>query len=85
MRWILLDVALAVLVLVLLALVALSLWHRVKALGAAVGVAGAQLAAVGAQLDGLTDRDPAFRRPTPSGHVAQPTTTPPGVRSNPSS
>jgi hypothetical protein len=39
-RWILLDVAIAVAALAVLALLVLSLWRKVKALSAAVTVAG---------------------------------------------
>lgn len=69
MRWILVDVVVGLLAVALLAVVALRLWRRVKALGAAVGVAGRQLDAVTAQLDTLSERQQPFVAPTPAGHV----------------
>ncbi len=51
MRWILLDVALVVLGLLLVGLVARSLWRRTKALGRAVTQAGERLGELTAQLE----------------------------------
>ena len=50
MRWILLDVALAVLALVLLGLVARTLWRRVKALGRELSRASELVAGASAAL-----------------------------------
>ncbi len=87
MRWILLDVVLAVLALGLLALVGLRLWRQVRALGHAVGAAGEQvglitdqLAAV--QLDGTGGRPRPAPRATPAGHVSRASRTPRGVGSS---
>ena len=85
MRWILLDVVLALLCLAALAVVALGLWRRVKALGGAVRVATEQLESVTAQLDTIGAREPPFAAPTPAGHVRQARTGDPGVRSSRSS
>lgn len=82
MRWILLDVAIAVLALVALALVALSVWRSTKALGAQLGRAGDQLSGMSAALDGAS---PPGRRPdvvpTSAGHRAPPPAGRRGVRS----
>ena len=51
MRWILLDVVLALLALSLLVVVGLSLWRRVKALGREVSRAGELVAQATAQLE----------------------------------
>ena len=80
MRWILLDVAVALLAVGLLGLAGLSLWRRVKALGKAVGIAGEQIAQVTAQLDGLQDRNRS-PVPTPAGHQSRAPQAPSGVRS----
>lgn len=85
MRWVLIDIVLALLVLALLAGVALRLWRRVTALGKAVGVAGAQLEAVTAQLDTLSERERPFVEPTPAGHVPAGRRPSRGVRSTRSS
>lgn len=85
MRWVLVDVVLALLAVALLAVVALRLWRRVKALGRAVGVATAQLEAVSVQLDTLSERERPFVEATPAGHVVSGRQTPRGVRSTRSS
>ena len=79
-RWILLDVVVALLAVGLLGLAGLSLWRRVKALGKAVGIAGEQIAQVTAQLDGLQDRNRG-PVPTPAGHQGRAPQAPSGVRS----
>ena len=79
-RWILLDVAVALLAVGLLGLAGLSLWRRVKALGKAVGIAGEQIAQVTAQLDGLQDRNRS-PVPAPAGHQSRAPQAPSGVRS----
>ena len=81
MRWVLVDVVLALLAVALLAVVALGLWRRVKALGRAVGVATAQLETVTAQLDTLSARDRPFAQTAPAGHLGQAPQPPRGVRS----
>lgn len=80
-RWILLDVVVALLAVGLLGLAGLSLWRRVKTLGKAVGIAGEQLAQVTAQLDGLQDRNRS-PVPTPAGHQSRVQQAPSGVRSS---
>ena len=85
MRWILVDVVLGLLAVGLLALVALGLWRKVKALGRAVGVATAQLEAVTASLDTLSDRNRPFVEATPAGHLASGIQPSRGVRSSTSS
>jgi len=70
-RWIVLDVALALLSLGLLAGVSLSLWRRGKALGRTVALAGDRVAAAAAQLESVEDRSRSFPAPTPSGHARQ--------------
>lgn len=82
MRWILLDVALSTAALVLLALVLLSVWRKVKALGREVTRAGDTLGAVTAALDGL--QGPGERPdiiPTPAGHQSTAQAPFSGVRS----
>ena len=66
MIWVLLDVAIAVLALLVLALVGLLLWRRVKALSRVVGTAGEQ---VGAATTLLADLQAA--RPVASGPVVR--------------
>ena len=61
MPFVLLDVAIALLALVVLALVGLLLWRRVKALSRLVGAAGAQ---VGAATSLLADLQAARPAPT---------------------
>ncbi len=61
MRWILLDVVLALLALGALVLVGLSLWRRVTALGRQVTLAGETLGAAAANLE-------VQRTPTGQGH-----------------
>lgn len=80
-RWILLDVVVALLAVGLLGVAGLSLWRRVKTLGEAVGIAGEQIAQVTAQLDGLQDRN---RSPVPTsaGHQSRAPQAPSGVRSS---
>ena len=59
MPFVLLDVAIALLALVVLALVGLLLWRRVKALSRQVGAAGAQVGAATALLADLQAARPA--------------------------
>ena len=71
MRWILVDVVLALLALGLLVVVGLSLWRRVTALGREVSRAGELVASATAQLDqvqsGISRTAPATpRRGVPS-------------------
>ena len=69
MRWILLDVAIALAALAVLAALVLGLWRKVKALSATVAVAGETMAAAtdrlaAAQASGpLGEPDAASRRP----------------------
>ena len=62
MRWILVDVVLALLALGLLVLVGLSLWRRVKALGREVSRAGELVSRATAQLEQVQAEAP---RPAP--------------------
>lgn len=60
MVWVLVDVAVVLVALVLVALAGLGLWHRVRALGRAVGVASAQVAGLTDALDAVgAPREPA--------------------------
>ena len=59
MRWILLDAAVAVLALVLLVLVGLSLWRRVRALGRELARAGELVGGATAALEQLRQEPPA--------------------------
>jgi len=77
-RWILVDVVLALLSVGLLALVGLSLWRRVKRLGREVSRAGELVAQATAQLEQAQSAAPAYGR---SGA----TTPRPGVPSHSSS
>lgn len=87
MVWVLVDVAIVLGALVVLGLVCLGLWQRIKALGRAFGVAGTQMAGLTDQLDRLSaGREPApaattFTRTAPGRHVSQAPRTPPGVGS----
>lgn len=63
MPFVLLDVAIALLALVVLALVGLLLWRRVQALSRQVGAAGAQVGAATALLADLQ-----AARPAPTVH-----------------
>ena len=60
MLWVLIDVAIAVLALVVLTLVGLLLWRRVKALARLVGTAGEQVGTATALLADL--RPPSQQR-----------------------
>ena len=79
MRWFLLDVALALVCLALLAAVALGLWRRIKALGSAVRVATDQFDTVSRQLDTVGGPRP-FAPATPGRHGAQAPLRASGVR-----
>jgi hypothetical protein len=70
-RWILLDVAIALAALTVLAVLVLGLWRKVKALAATVTVAGE---AVGAATDRLAEAQAAGPSARPSG-PAPPTAT----------
>lgn len=85
MRWVLLDVVLALLAVGLLVLVGLRLWRQTRALAAAVAVAGGQLETVGAQLESVGGRDRSFADRSPAGHREQARERPGGVRSTRSS
>ena len=66
MRWILLDVLLVLLALGLLVAVGLSVWRRVRALGAEVSRASARIEEATAQLERASTRDPAAPSGVPS-------------------
>ncbi len=65
MRWILVDVVLGLVAVGLLAVVGLSVWRRVKALGREVSRAGELLDRATAQLEQVRTGD---TRPTPARH-----------------
>lgn len=72
MRWVLLDVGIALAALAVLAVLVLGLWRKVKALSAAVAVAGATVAEA-------TDRLAAAQAAGPLGDGAAPPRRPPST------
>lgn len=63
MRWVVVDVVVALLALGVLVLAGLGLWHRVTALGRAAATAGERLEQVAAQLEQVGAPPPDAGRP----------------------